>query len=247
MSTIVLAINAGSSSVKLSLYKASASTGQELTQLAEAEVTDVTAPPAHLKYTRGPEHIKGLEVPDVSNQKQAFQHVLERLINDEGLPELKHKDDVKYACHRIVHGGDYGKVHVIDRSTFHHLEELSDLAPLHNAVGLSIVRVVHEELPRTTNMAYFDSAFHSSMPRHIRTYAIDPKVAERNKLRKYGFHGISYAFITKAVAGHLKKPVDETNLIALHLGSGASACAIRGGKSLDTSYGSGGFSLSCRY
>ena len=75
------------------------------------------------------------------------------------------------------------------------------------------------------------------MPEAVRTYAIDPKVAQRNKLRKYGFHGISYAIITRAVAQYLNKPESETSLIALHLGSGASACAIKNGKSLDTSMG----------
>jgi len=107
----------------------------------------------------------------------------------------------------------------------------------HNATGLALVRITHNELPETKNLAYFDSQFHKSIPEHIRTYAIDPKVANKNKLRKYGFHGISYAFITQAVAKHLDKPVDQLNIIALHLGSGASACCIRGGKSYDTSMG----------
>lgn len=106
----------------------------------------------------------------------------------------------------------------------------------HNTVGLTIVRAVHAELPKAVNMAYFDSSFHATIPEHIQTYAIDPVIAKKNKLRKYGFHGISYAFITKAVAEYLGKDVKDTNIIALHLGSGASACAIKGGQSLDTSY-----------
>jgi len=71
----------------------------------------------------------------------------------------------------------------------------------------------------------------------VRTYPIDPKIASKNKLRKYGFHGISYAFITRSVADFLGKPIDETSIIALHLGSGASACAVRNGKSVDNSMG----------
>jgi len=106
----------------------------------------------------------------------------------------------------------------------------------HNTVGLRIVRAVSKELPKAVNMAYFDSSFHATIPEHIKTYPIDPEIAKKNKLRKYGFHGISYAFITKAVADHLGKDAKDTNIIALHLGSGASACAIKGGKSLDTSY-----------
>jgi len=111
------------------------------------------------------------------------------------------------------------------------------LAPLHNAGALTIVRAVQNQLPNATNLAFFDSSFHATIPKHISTYPISPKIATHNKLRKYGFHGLSYAFITKAVASHLKKPVSETNIVALHLGSGASACAIKGGESWDTSMG----------
>lgn len=107
----------------------------------------------------------------------------------------------------------------------------------HNSRSLKIVQAVSKELQHAKNVAYFDSAFHSQIPRHIRTYPISPKVASSNGLRKYGFHGISYAFIVKAVTPFINKPVSQTNIIALHLGSGASACAIRAGKSLDTSMG----------
>ena len=102
-------------------------------------------------------------------------------------------------------------------------------------MGLTIVKAVHHEIPKAMNMAYFDSSFHSTMPEYIHSYAIDPKKAKANGLRKYGFHGISYAFIAKAVAKHLGKDLQDVNIIALHLGSGASACAVRNGKSLDTS------------
>lgn len=235
MSFLILAINAGSSSLKCALYKSSGPASNPA-QLAEVEVSGLSSPPASLKYVRGDKKLKGEKVSkDVTDPQSAFTYVLKYLIDDEGLPELKKKEDLDYTCHRIVHGGDYGKVQVIDQSTFHHLEELSDLAPLHNATGLEIVRAVHEELPKVTNMAYFDSAFHTTIPEHIRTYAIDPKIAEKNKLRKYGFHGISYAYIVRAVAKQLGKNVEDTSLIALHLGSGASACAIKNGHSFDTS------------
>ena len=92
-------------------------------------------------------------------------------------------------------------------------------------------------LPKAKNIAYFDSSFHSTIPEAIRTYPINQEVAEKNKLRKYGFHGISYAFITRSVAEYFEKPESETSIVALHLGSGASACAITNGKSLDNSMG----------
>lgn len=107
----------------------------------------------------------------------------------------------------------------------------------HNAPALSIVEASTKLLPHATNIAYFDSAFHTSIPAHIYTYPIDQIVAQKNKLRKYGFHGISYDFITHAVADYLQKPRDRINIVALHLGSGASACCIKDGKSFDTSMG----------
>jgi acetate kinase len=237
MPEIILSINAGSSSVKISVYKTPEDDAEVPKQLSEASVDGLTAPPAKLKYARGDETIKGKELEGISSQKDAFEYVLDHLTKDEGLPELNNKEDIHFTCHRVVHGGDYPRSQVIDKETYHHIEELSDLAPLHNAPALSIVRVVADILPHARNIAYFDSSFHNTIPEHVCTYPIDQSVAKKNKLRKYGFHGISYSFITNAVATHLKKPADELNIIALHLGSGASACCIRGGKSVDTSMG----------
>lgn len=105
----------------------------------------------------------------------------------------------------------------------------------HNFSALEIIRTCRKELPDVRNIAHFDSAFHRSLPKHVRTYPIDQEVAKRNKLRKYGFHGISYSFILRSVAQFLGKPKEETNLIVMHIGSGASMCAIKDGRSIDTS------------
>ncbi|KAK3941883.1 Acetokinase family-domain-containing protein [Diplogelasinospora grovesii] len=240
MKKIILSVNAGSSSVKVSVY--SAEHGTDPQQLAEAQLSGLTAPPAKLDYSRRGETISKdhqLESKKkIANQAEAFEILLKTLIDDKGLAEIKHKDDVGIVCHRIVHGGDYSKPQLISDGTYRHLEALNDLAPLHNANSLSIVQLcLGELLPRAKNVACFDSQFHATIPDHIRTYPISLDIAKSNKLRKYGFHGISYAFITRSVVGFLEKPEEEVNIIALHLGSGASACAIRGGKSWDTSMG----------
>lgn len=104
----------------------------------------------------------------------------------------------------------------------------------HNAHSLTIVRTVLQRLKKAKNIACFDSAFHSTIPRHIYTYPIGQDIAAKNKLRKYGFHGLSYSFIVDSVARHFDKPLTKTSIIALHLGSGASVCAVQDGKSLDT-------------
>lgn len=235
MPKIILAINAGSSSVKVSVFSTESASFTPK-QLAEIEVSGLTAPPAKLKYTRG-DHKEDKEVKDVSSVGDAFTTVLETLTHDKDLPELSHPDDITFACHRVVHGGGYDTPVRIDRDTYHRLEGLSDLAPLHNAGALDIVRAVHDKLPKCTNVAFFDSMFHTTIAEATRTYMIDQKKAQKNGLRKYGFHGLSYAFIIRAVAGFLKKEISQTSIIALHLGSGASMCAIKDGRSVDTTMG----------
>lgn len=236
---IILSVNAGSSSVKISVYQGEQN--EAPSQLAEAQVNGLTAPPAKLDYSRGGTTVtKGQEIKGetkIASQDDAFELILKTLIDDESLPEIRGRDSIAIVCHRIVHGGDFPRAQVISQETYYRLEALSDLAPLHNAASLAIVRSCVRELPTATNVAYFDSQFHASLPEHVRTYPIDQEIARKNGLRKYGFHGISYAFITRSTAEFLGKKPSELNLIALHLGSGASACAVKGGKSWDTSMG----------
>ncbi|KAG9255026.1 Acetokinase family-domain-containing protein [Emericellopsis atlantica] len=233
---VILSINAGSSSVKISVYAAShhKATPREI---ADAQVSGLTAPPAKLTYNRqGASVEKGKEV-DASSQDTAFRLLLDTLINDEALKDISSKDDIAIACHRIVHGGDYDDAQLITKDTYHHIEALSDLAPLHNGAALGIVDACINQLPSTHNVACFDSQYHQSIPAHIATYPINQDIAKKNKLRKYGFHGLSYAFIARSTAEFLHKDESSLNIIALHLGSGASACAIQNGKSRDTSMG----------
>lgn len=237
MSKIILSINAGSSSVKISIYSAEA--GQPPKSLAETQIDGLTSPPPKLKYTRGSESIyKDKEIgKEIKTQNDAFQYMLDQLINDKDFDAIKKKEDIAIACHRIVHGGNYETSQIITKDTLHHLEDLTDLAPLHNASALEIIKGCIKELPKTKNVAVFDTQFHQTIPEHIRTYPINQEVAKKNGLRKYGFHGISYSFITRSVAEFLGKKEDETSLIVLHLGSGASAGAVKNGKSWDTSMG----------
>jgi acetate kinase len=234
---VILAINAGSGSVKISVYLAEYQ--QSPQRIAEAEVNDLTASPPRLSYSRGDTILsKDQEVEErLANQDSAFRFLLQMLIDDENILQIKQKTDINFACHRVVHGGEYRSSQIITRDTYNYLEELSDLAPLHNGPALNIIRSCIEQLPKAVNIAWFDSVYHAAIGRHIYTYPINPDVAESNRLRKYGFHGLSYAFIAKSVAAFLDKPEEKLNIIALHLGSGASACAIKNGKSWNTSMG----------
>ncbi|KAK7432565.1 hypothetical protein QQZ08_000772 [Neonectria magnoliae] len=235
---VILAINAGSSSVKISVFTADKDAVPR--QIADVQINGLTAPPAQLTYVRrGETVIKAKAVAaEVKTQDDAFDLILDTLVDDDTLQEISSRSDISIACHRIVHGGDYDRSQIITQDTYHHLEELSDLAPLHNGVALGIVDTCIGRLPGAVNVACFDSQFHyATIPPHIYTYPIDPTIAKSNRLRKYGFHGISYAFITRSVADFLRKDINSLNIIALHLGSGASACAIKDGKSYDTSMG----------
>lgn len=234
---VILSVNAGSSSVKISVF--TTSKGRDPKQIAELQVSGLTSPPPKLDYKRGSTSVvKSQDVEGkIESQDDAFSLLLQTLIDDQELPNIKEKDHIAVVTHRIVHGGDFNNQEIITPDTYNKIEELNDLAPLHNAKSLEIVKSCIKKLPSAINVACFDSQFHSTLPDHIRTYPIDQSIAKSNRLRKYGFHGISYAFITRSVADFLGKPASETNIIALHLGSGASACAIKGGKSWDTSMG----------
>ena len=128
-SNVILSINAGSSSVKVSVYS-SKNSNSDPHELAVAQIDGLTAPPPKLKYERGDQKVKGKEVKDVKNQEDAFRFILEQLEKDDGLQELKNRDDIGFACHRVVHGGDYKGPKVVDGEAFKHIEELSELAPL---------------------------------------------------------------------------------------------------------------------
>ncbi|KXN81337.1 putative acetate kinase, partial [Leucoagaricus sp. SymC.cos] len=142
---------------------------------------------------------------------------------------------ISHVCHRVVHSGRYDEPVVVNEKSISQMTRLSDLVPLHNGAALSVIKVCTDVLPRAVSVAYFDTIFHRSMPPHISTYPVDQTIAEEHGLRKYGFHSISYPYILNSVSAYLQKPASSLNLILLHLGSGASACAIRNGKSYDTS------------
>ncbi|OQE19908.1 hypothetical protein PENSTE_c014G04026 [Penicillium steckii] len=233
MAKTILAVNAGSSSVKVTFYTFE----NPPRPIADAQVSGITAPPATFKYQRGESTQKEQPQDNLSTPQDAFKYILKRCFSDSDLSQVASEQDLAYICHRVVHGGDYHEAIEINDETLHHLEELEDLAPLHNFSALEIIRLCKKELPSVSSITFFDSAFHQTMPLHVKTYPINQEVAKANGLRKYGFHGISYSFILRSVAQFLGKPAQDTNLIAMHIGSGASICAIKEGKSIDTSMG----------
>lgn len=140
--------------------------------------------------------------------------------------------------HRVVHGGRrFSEPVLLDDAVIAAIEDLVPLAPLHNPANLTGIRVARAALPDTPQVAVFDTAFHHTLPEAAATYAIDRETAERYAIRRYGFHGTSHAYVSRRAAELLGRPYAEVNTITLHLGNGASACAVRGGRSVATSMG----------
>ncbi|MUL81908.1 MULTISPECIES: acetate kinase [unclassified Mycolicibacterium] len=140
--------------------------------------------------------------------------------------------------HRVVHGGTtFYRPTVIDDALVAKLEELSPLAPLHNPPAIIGIEVARKLLPDLPHIAVFDTAFFHGLPEAAATYAIDREVAQRWQIRRYGFHGTSHEYVSRRAAAFLDRPYDSLNQIVLHLGNGASASAIAGGRPVDTSMG----------
>jgi acetate kinase len=140
--------------------------------------------------------------------------------------------------HRVVHGGpDLYEPTLVDDALIAKLEELSPLAPLHNPPSVLGIRVAHEALSDLRHYAVFDTAFFHDLPAAAATYAIDRELAQQWHIRRYGFHGTSHKYVSEQAAEFMERPLESLNQIILHLGNGASASAIAGGKPVDTSMG----------
>lgn len=147
-------------------------------------------------------------------------------------------DGLDAVGHRVVHGGsEFAKATVVDDKVAAAIERLIPLAPLHNPAALSGIAVARKLLPEVPQVAVFDTAFHQSIAPEGVTYAIDAALADRWQIRRYGFHGTSHAYVARQTAGLLGLPSTAAKVITLHLGNGASACAVDGGRSVATSMG----------
>ncbi len=152
--------------------------------------------------------------------------------------ELGLADNIVAVGHRIVHGGEkFTKTVRITDEVTDEIEKLSDLAPLHNPAGAIGIRAAVEAFPSLPQFAVFDTAFHQTMPEKAFTGGIANELYSEYGIRRYGFHGTSHYFVSREAAKMLNKPVEESSFISVHLGNGASVCAISNGESVDTSMG----------
>mgnify|MGYP005793729481 CR=1 FL=1 len=170
---------------------------------------------------------------DMRDHKAAIELLIKELFDNKIIESL---DEIDGIGHRLVHGGDqYASSVLIDDDVIKTVEELSSLAPLHNPANIVGVKAFREALPHTPMVGVFDTAFHQTMEEEQYLYSVPLSWYRDFQIRKYGFHGTSHKYITKVMQEMLGKK--EINLISCHIGSGASICAIKEGKSFDTSMG----------
>lgn len=224
----VLALNCGSSSVKFRLLAVEPGASVEALRALAGGVVERLGPAARLMLERDG-RVEQREEP-VADHAEAVGRVLGWL--------AMRAADIDAVGHRVVHGGvRFTAPTPVDDALLEALEGLEALAPLHNRPSLAGIRACRDRLGPTPMVAVFDTAFHARLPERAAHYAIPWDVARRHGVRRFGFHGISYAWVTARAAALLERPAGDLRLVALHLGSGCSAAAIRGGVSIDTSMG----------
>ncbi|WP_019124552.1 acetate kinase [Peptoniphilus grossensis] len=227
----ILVINCGSSSLKYQLIDMET---EEL--MAKGLVERIGIEGSRIKHETIGKEKKTIETP-MQDHKRALELVMESLTNEE-YGAIKSLDEIDAVGHRVVHGGeDFAQSVIIDEKVLKGIEDNVEIAPLHNPPNIMGIKACQRLLPNVKQVAVFDTAFHQTMPAESYIYALPYEYYEKYKIRRFGFHGTSHKYITNRAAEMLGKDVNEVNLITCHLGNGSSICAVKNGKSIDTSMG----------
>lgn len=222
----ILAVNAGSSSLKFTLFEMPAGTELIGGYFEKIGLSDSF-------YSIKKDGNKEKFVADVPNHTEAVKILIDELLKNKVIASL---DEIDGVGHRLVHGGEkYSESVVLDDEVIAEVEKLIPLAPLHNPANLIGVKAFREAMPTVPNIGVFDTAFHQSLTKERYLYAVPYEWYEKYGVRKYGFHGTSHRYITKTMQEKLGK--ENVNLIICHIGSGGSLCAVKDGKSFDTTMG----------
>lgn len=224
----ILAINAGSSSLKFQLFKM-----PEEEVLAKGLIDRIGSDGSIFTIEHDDEEETITKV--IANHEEAVKILFSQLIDSKIIQSY---DEIESIGHRVVHGGEYFSESVkITDEVIKKIEEVSELAPLHNPPNLTGIHAFKELLPDVPMVAVFDTAFHQTMPEKSYLYSLPYEYYEKYGIRKYGFHGTSHKYVSERAATLLDCPLDELRLITCHLGNGASITAVENGKSIDTSMG----------
>ncbi|MCM3166596.1 acetate kinase [Peribacillus frigoritolerans] len=224
----VMAINAGSSSLKFQLFE----------MPSEKVITKGIVERIGLKnsaFTLSAEGENVSETVDIPNHEVAVGLLLKKLIDHRIIDSFEEIDGVG---HRVVHGGEvFSESVLITEDVIEEIEKLSELAPLHNPANITGIQAFRRILDDVPAVAVFDTAFHQTMAAGSYLYSLPLEYYEKYGIRKYGFHGTSHKYVSQRAAEMIGRPIEQLRLISCHLGNGASITAIKGGKSIDTSMG----------
>lgn len=226
----VLVLNCGSSSLKYQLIDM-----ETENVMAKGYLEKIGLEDSFLTHTVNGEKHKIEE--RVENHEQGIKLVIDQLLH-ESYGVIKDLKEIDAVGHRVVHGGEKfsGSV-VITDEVIEAIKECIPLAPLHNPAGITGIEACKKALPGVPMVGVFDTAFHQTMPEKAYMYAIPYEYYEKYGIRKYGFHGTSHRFVAKRVAEVMGRPEEDLRIVACHLGQGASLCAVKDGKSIDTTMG----------
>ncbi|KQL22011.1 acetate kinase [Cytobacillus solani] len=224
----IIAINAGSSSLKFQLFEMPS---EEV--ITKGLIERIGLNDSIFNIVANGEKIK--ETLDIPNHEVAVKLLLEKLT---GLGIIQSLNEIEGIGHRVVHGGEeFTDSVLITDDVLAKIEALSELAPLHNPANITGIKAFQQVLPNVPAVAVFDTAFHQTMPASSFLYSLPYEYYKKYGIRKYGFHGTSHKYVSQRAAEMLGRPLDQLRLISCHLGNGASIAAIEGGKSIDTSMG----------
>ncbi|MGE7636293.1 acetate kinase [Peribacillus frigoritolerans] len=224
----VMAINAGSSSLKFQLFE----------MPSEKVITKGLVERIGLKnsaFTLSVEGENVSETVDIPNHEVAVGLLLKKLIDHRIIDSF---EEINGVGHRVVHGGEvFSDSVLITEDVIEEIEKLSELAPLHNPANITGIQAFRRILDDVPAVAVFDTAFHQTMAAGSYLYSLPIDYYEKYGIRKYGFHGTSHKYVSQRAAEMIGRPIEQLRLLSCHLGNGASITAIKGGKSIDTSMG----------
>jgi acetate kinase len=228
----VLVINSGSSSIKYQLFDMEQS--RVLASGAVERIGDAAGVHAHEVHNRA-DSARNIDKCHVADHRDGLSRIGAVLQQSGAVTEWS---ELFAIGHRVVHGGEsFREPEIIDHAVLNRIREMIPLAPLHNPANLTGIEVALQQAPAVPQVAVFDTAFHQSIPPYAYHYALPEEFYNEHRVRRYGFHGTSHLYVATQAAAWLERPLESLKLITLHLGNGASAAAITGGQSIDTSMG----------
>ncbi len=231
----ILVINTGSSSIKYELFDRE-NNGRPASGLIE-KIGEKTGIITHKVVLADGDSLKIVEKGIIRDHHEGMNRIVD-FITGSKYRVVSDTRAISAVGHRVVHGGEsFNSTTIIDQNVIAAIKENIPLAPLHNPANLTGINVAKSIFPDALQVAVFDTAFHQTLPPDAFIYAVPHSMYEKNRVRKYGFHGISHAYVCERGASYLKAPLNQLNLITIHLGNGASMAAVKKGKCIDTTMG----------